>query len=62
MTRKKNTCEFISLDKWFRQLQRMAEDQYCFEVSEENAGQWQEFYDDGYSPREALDEDTYAGV
>lgn len=47
--------------RWFNMLSKMAQDQYGFDVigMEES---WRELYDDYYSPREALDEDTYAGV
>ena len=51
-----------SFDKWFRQLKKMAVNSYGFVVSENSAGAWQEYYDDHFSPREALDEDTYAGL
>jgi len=40
----------------------MAINSYGFSVSDNAAGSWQEYYDDHFSPREALDEDTYAGV
>ena len=42
-------------------LNKMAKNQYGFDVTG-NESSWQEFYDDGYTPREALDEDTYAGI
>jgi hypothetical protein len=51
----------MSFDQWFRMLGRIAEEQYGFDVSGGESS-WKDFYDDGYSPREALDEDTYAGI
>ena len=55
-------CPDTSFDKWFRQLKRMAVNSYGFEISESASDAWREYYDDHFSPREALDEDTYAGV
>ncbi len=51
-----------TFDQWFRALKKMAINSYGFEVSENSAGAWQEYYDDHFSPREALDEDAYSGL
>ena len=57
----KHTKESKSFDQWFKMLNKMAIDRYDFDCDGmESSGQ--EFYDDGYTPREALDEDTYAGL
>jgi len=42
-------------------LDKMAHDQYGFDING-MADSWRELYEDDYTPREALDEDTYAGL
>ncbi len=56
------TNKFIEFDKWFRALKRMARDHYGFEISANSAAAWEEYYDDGFTPRDALDSDTFAGI
>ena len=56
---KRHTKKSMTFKQWFRMLNSMAKEHYGFDVKESS---WQKFYDHGYSPREALDEDTYAGV
>jgi len=57
----KHTKESIDFCHWFRMLQGIAP-QYGYEISFHDQECWQNFYDDGYSPREALDDDTYNGL
>lgn len=58
---KKHTKKSMTFTKWMLLLSKIALDQYGFDVSGMDSS-WRDFYDDYYSPREALDEDTYAGV
>jgi len=59
----KHTKDNITLEQWYRMLKKLASDQYGFDPKVGGPSCcWKEFYHDGYSPREALDEDTYAGV
>jgi len=58
----RQTNGFISFDAWFRILKKMAIHSYGFEVSENSPDAWQEYYDDAFTPREAIDEDQYAGI
>jgi len=52
----------LTFGEWFRMLKKMAINSYGFEVSDNSADAWQEYYEDYFTPREALDEDTYAGI
>ena len=58
----RQTNGFISFDKWLLILKKMAIHSYGFEVGETSVAAWQEYYDDGFTPREAIDEDQYAGI
>ena len=51
-----------TFDEWFRTLKRMAVQSYGFEISDNSTEAWRDYYDEHFSPREALDEDTYAGI
>ena len=57
----KHTIETMTYTKWFRMLNNISEKEYSVNLDRSKSS-WREFYDDGYTPREALDEDTYAGV
>ena len=58
----RQTNEFISFEEWFSILDKMALHSYGFDVSGNSSPAWQEYYDDSFTPREALDEDQYAGI
>ena len=57
----KHTKETTTFTQWIRMLDKMAHDQYGFDING-MADSWRELYEDDYTPREALDEDTYAGL
>tara|TARA_Y100000593_G_C4202774_1_gene282738 strand:+ start:644 stop:832 length:189 start_codon:yes stop_codon:yes gene_type:complete len=57
----KHTKENMAYDKWFRMLNKIAKKEHSMNLLGMEQ-EWKEFYDDGYTPREALDEDTYAGI
>jgi len=57
----RQTNGFISFDQWFSILKKVAINNYDFEIEESSAADWQEYYEDEFTPRNAIDEDQYAG-
>lgn len=55
----------MTLSKWWLMLTKIGIADYDmpshYGWNEHYLSAWREFYEDGYTPREALDEDTYAG-
>ena len=50
--------EFISFDEWFEELKEKCKYQrFEYKLMEKNKPEWKVYYDEGYSPYDALIED-----
>ncbi len=51
-----------SYNDWFEQLQTIAKNRWCYEISDDMKDDWREYYHDNFDPLEALGEDYSAGL
>lgn len=49
-------------DDWFGQLATIAKNKYGFNINERDKEDWREYYDDEFTPSDALYEDMLAGL
>ena len=56
---RRNRVDKISFEDWFSDLKRLSMELLGYEITENK--DWIDFYNDDYTPKEALDEDSSYG-